>query len=216
MTPARIKTLTIGKWMGTDCQEDEKEKEATIDRGNENEETGETTVQCSHNKTDGHSPAGRVTIVPASVRPDGSVRKERRIRPGYRSEAETPKYVPPPMRTREMGRQMMASTTSASAEVIKTSSAAARGTGPGKTVTAATRRNVSKAPMTSTAVATPTVDVLAERLNCLNIVNDPDQIAPHGAVVTDGGNNAARYKLCNGHYEVVTEEHYPYEGLWSP
>ncbi|KAJ2333344.1 hypothetical protein GGH92_008641 [Coemansia sp. RSA 2673] len=37
-------------------------------------------------------------VVPASVRADGSVRKERRIRPGYTPQELVPKYTPPSQR----------------------------------------------------------------------------------------------------------------------
>ncbi|KAI8326298.1 hypothetical protein GQ54DRAFT_301191 [Martensiomyces pterosporus] len=49
------------------------------------------------------SSAGEPAVVPASRRADGSMRKERRIRPGYTPQESMPKYMPPSMRRRQQG-----------------------------------------------------------------------------------------------------------------
>lgn len=214
---------------GTYCQGDgEERKQETGDKERDQNEGGREEVEGDRTKCppeiDGHFLASQDTLIPASVRPDGSVRRERRIRPGYRPEAEMPKYIPPPMRrTGEPARRTMASTMSALAKVIKNDSIAASGMGPGgksATVAAGTGdKTETTTTFTATATATTTtiLDALTKRLTSIRIADDhPDPGVPKNTVAAGGGNNAARYKLCNGHYELVTEEDCPYEGLWSP
>lgn len=53
-------------------------------------------------------------FIPSSVRADGSVRKERRVRPGYVPQDEIPAYVPPARRTTAASSSVAAQNTSIS------------------------------------------------------------------------------------------------------